>query len=905
MASEILHEALWALGRAWPWLVGATASASTLLGLERWGRGRAGLGRLLLAAGVSLGLFLAWRILWIADDAFISFRYARNFARGLGLVYNEGEWVEGYTNFLWTFLLGLVGKLGVDIPLTALFANLACYVGALLLTARVVARLSPQRPAVPFAALGLALTKPFYTFAGSGLETMPIALLGIAAMALCLRKRGEFWAGVALTAAVLCRPDQLLLYVAMGAALVGEDLVFGEGRVFRRLRLRRYLALAAPFVVLYLPYFMLRWSMYGAPFPNTFYAKSGSSAYWSQGFVYLTHFMSTTGAWLWLPLFLVSIFIPSRRREVFRLRAFAGLSVALLGAYVVRVGGDFMEFRFFVPLLPLVAACTEVGLRQRPAVPARRWALGVVAAFALGFAWTPVRIIRPFEIRWHLAAEETFYQVGSLFPLRIENGHFDAGLALHETLTRRGIRPMVAGGAIGMFGYFSDLPLFDVMGLTSRVVGNKDIRARGRPGHEKRATTEEILEAGVLIDLAPLHGVRWQAQTQVWVENKRFHLVRFEPSLVGALSGIPGARLPDPKRDIRELLQTSTRSELLEAERFYAVFLEPWEGREEALGLLRTRLGSVADFEEEGSYASPFRVLLHRPREGATGRGYLSSRWLEGRGEVHIPLRIAGGELRLALGGTASERLGVELVVQGEVRGRAHPEGAAGLRPVAFDTADLVGREGELRIFDLDPRPEVGLEVDAIHFAHAEGDFPARLAAGDPLGPLLWEAEGSLPAGHPFRTELEARVAERHRFDDGLPPESTIEGEAFGEGPASGTRRRQLPIFGQRGPGLLNSFALGDEGIGRVHLPWRELDGGPIHLLVGGGPDCNRVYVGLEVGGRVVERACGAGDEVLRPARLSTARFKGSRGRVVVVDDSREPWGHILVDELLFERPLL
>src|SRR5262245_14911733 len=39
------------------------------------------------------------------DDAFISFRYARNLANGNGLVFNPGERVEGYTNFLWTVVL--------------------------------------------------------------------------------------------------------------------------------------------------------------------------------------------------------------------------------------------------------------------------------------------------------------------------------------------------------------------------------------------------------------------------------------------------------------------------------------------------------------------------------------------------------------------------------------------------------------------------------------------------------------------------------------------------------------------------------------------------------------------------------------------------------------------------------
>src|SRR5690606_12048881 len=187
MPAEILAEALRAMGQSVPWLLSATVAALALLGLERRRPAQAVAGAVVLSVGLGLGLAFAWRILWIADDAFISFRYARNFARGLGLVYNEGEWVEGYTNFLWTLLLGLASKLGLDIPLTALFGNLAAFAATVLLAALLPARLAPKHAVVPFAAIALALAKPFYTFAGSGLETMPIALLGLSAMALSLR----------------------------------------------------------------------------------------------------------------------------------------------------------------------------------------------------------------------------------------------------------------------------------------------------------------------------------------------------------------------------------------------------------------------------------------------------------------------------------------------------------------------------------------------------------------------------------------------------------------------------------------------------------------------------------------------------------------------------------------------
>ena len=59
----------------------------------------------LLAALCAGAVAWALHLGWLADDAFISFRYSRNWANGEGLVYNAGERVEGYTNFLWVAVL--------------------------------------------------------------------------------------------------------------------------------------------------------------------------------------------------------------------------------------------------------------------------------------------------------------------------------------------------------------------------------------------------------------------------------------------------------------------------------------------------------------------------------------------------------------------------------------------------------------------------------------------------------------------------------------------------------------------------------------------------------------------------------------------------------------------------------
>ncbi len=45
------------------------------------------------------------RYFCLFDDAMISMRYAWNLSHGSGLVWNPGEYVEGYTNPLWTLVM--------------------------------------------------------------------------------------------------------------------------------------------------------------------------------------------------------------------------------------------------------------------------------------------------------------------------------------------------------------------------------------------------------------------------------------------------------------------------------------------------------------------------------------------------------------------------------------------------------------------------------------------------------------------------------------------------------------------------------------------------------------------------------------------------------------------------------
>ena len=76
---------------------------------------------------------LTYRFWYNNDDAFISFRYAKNWAMGYGLRYNVGyqQPEEGDSNFLWVAVCALVEYLRLDVTFWAPMLSFAC--GSLLL----------------------------------------------------------------------------------------------------------------------------------------------------------------------------------------------------------------------------------------------------------------------------------------------------------------------------------------------------------------------------------------------------------------------------------------------------------------------------------------------------------------------------------------------------------------------------------------------------------------------------------------------------------------------------------------------------------------------------------------------------------------------------------------------------
>src|SRR4051812_17012174 len=133
---------------------------------------------------VVAAMVVAYLLRFVIDDAYISFRYARNLDAGRGLTFNPGEHVEGYTNYLWTLLLAGAFRVGLSPEGFSYVLSVASTGVAALATIRIGRVLSGTSNVAIWAAVLLCTNAAFITFGTSGLETMfQTALLAVTAWA--------------------------------------------------------------------------------------------------------------------------------------------------------------------------------------------------------------------------------------------------------------------------------------------------------------------------------------------------------------------------------------------------------------------------------------------------------------------------------------------------------------------------------------------------------------------------------------------------------------------------------------------------------------------------------------------------------------------------------------------------
>ncbi len=196
---------------------------------------------------------LLWALLPIAaEDAYITFRYAKNLAIGNGLMYNPGERVMGFSSPLWTVWSALGWRLFGNPVEWARMWTVAGDAVTMVLSATMLRRHCGRATAWCFAWFFAGW--PFFAaVAVSGMETsITLTLMVLAAV---LVERGSPLSGPALAALVLVRPEGLA-----AAAVIALGARWRDRAVA--------LALAGLGVA-------SLWVYFGSPIPQSVLAKAG------------------------------------------------------------------------------------------------------------------------------------------------------------------------------------------------------------------------------------------------------------------------------------------------------------------------------------------------------------------------------------------------------------------------------------------------------------------------------------------------------------------------------------------------------------------------------------------------------------------------------------------------------
>ncbi len=424
------------------------------------------------------------------DDAYITFRYARNVAELNGFVYNVGERVEGTSAFLFTLLLAA----GIKAGLTPLFFARILGVASLLGTVTLVYRLfrrSTGALGAQLLAFGMgwwvASSQTLAFHSTYGLETLFFTFLltggvcGFLGVA-CESRYSSQWA-LWFGLASITRPEGFAFFLVF----VGLAVAFRSARHWSESRNASQVASRVArelgwtigvYAAVFAPVLIFRLAYFGAWLPNTVTAKSGYlerlmalplDRLWvkvigRQGFEKLSGYFGSSVGQLW-PL-AVAAFVTSR----FRLAAISTLSVVFgfCALSIWGAGGWMDHHRLQTPMGPFVIIAIGLGLASLMGLAGRGRTNEVLARVV-------VVVVVVYGVS--LQAPRNLWEWRTPDPLNLEPtntlGHQLRELALEDDV--------VATDIAGRVPYFSGLVTIDTYGLCDREIALKGTRA-GRFG---------------------------------------------------------------------------------------------------------------------------------------------------------------------------------------------------------------------------------------------------------------------------------------------------------------------------------------------------------------------------------------------------------------------------------------
>jgi hypothetical protein len=412
------------------------------------------------------------------DDAFITYRYARNLAMGHGFTYNEDQPVLSTTAPLYGLALAAAALIWPDVPAVAnMLSALALGIAAALILGMGIRE---ETPAAGTLAALLIVLHPLL-WLSLGLETAVFLALALGAIA-AYRSRRLHGTAVLLALATLTRGDGLILTAVLGADYLLRWLARWRGESFPpgEPSWREALGAAGVYVAVLLPLALwLAWQ-FGSPLPATLGAKAAQSELGITGFYAHTTYLQGLGILAKArlaqsPLYL--LFVPAVAAGLvvmWRWGLWVRLIVAWGAAHVVgyTILGVTPYYWYYAPLVPAVACTAALGL-----VASTRWLVsrawlrgttGRAVAWGMGGLWLTGLLVALAGSGWAMfqavdgAVPPPEDPVSKVLPEAKVDVYRQVGQWLHDHTPSSAV---VGVTEVGVMGYHAERTMVDFLGL--------------------------------------------------------------------------------------------------------------------------------------------------------------------------------------------------------------------------------------------------------------------------------------------------------------------------------------------------------------------------------------------------------------------------------------------------------
>ncbi len=434
---------------------------------------------------------------FIQDDAFTSLRYVENFVNGKGLVFNEGERVEGYTNFLWVMILSafklfdLTFHINLELPKFAQLLSTIIGIPVLfvvyIISKKVLQQKVNEKMAVALsltASAMLLFTTPFIYWSVSGMETSLFILFTLLSFYYFIDFDNSKCRLLFTIISVLnsfLRPEGLFFFLLLISFRSFKNfLTLDKTSQIKRIKLSFDKAIFNTLLIYsipYIAYLIFRLTYFGYPFPNTFYAKTEFNIeFIIRGWNYYLAFLETYLLYglLYLPTLIQLVRLKTNLTENM-LIAFCLIYTLM----IIFIGGDVLPiYRFFLTVMPLLFILfinSTVELIDE-LFKNKMQLVFKVFLIALLIGYSVFNYLRNTPEMM----EKRSYEMGLVSKMKIYAVHLKNVHNLNRYKKIRNEKEFsVAMSTIGAFSYYSGARVIDLVGLTDEYTAHNPKEVEG------------------------------------------------------------------------------------------------------------------------------------------------------------------------------------------------------------------------------------------------------------------------------------------------------------------------------------------------------------------------------------------------------------------------------------------